>query len=45
MGYMRYIKRQTRKNAFERNAYTNIRVQIIPVVLRKPAANDRITLK
>ena len=36
--------RRTRKNAFEKKAYTNIRVQRNPVAPRKPAANDRITL-
>ena len=41
----RRINRRTRKNAFERKAYTNIRVQRIPVAPRKPAANDRITLE
>ena len=39
------INRRTRKNAFERKAYTNIRVQRAPVAPRRPAAKDRITLE
>ena len=42
--YTKYINRRTKKNAFERNAYTNTRVQRTPVAPRKPAANDKITL-